>query len=145
MTTHSLLRAVGALACTAGLAFAAAALADIPCPGDVNGDGKVTQFDADLVIVAFGTDGSAVPGSDLNGDGVVNIDDFLLVSANFGNDCCPGDVNFDGVVDFDDFLLLSADFGGPGTFPGTDINNDGVVDAIDFNILSANFGNNCHG
>jgi hypothetical protein len=138
------LRASAGVACAAALIMATPAIADIPCPGDVNGDGKVTQLDLDLVNAAFGTDGSGVPGSDLNGDGIVDAADLVIVLSNFGRDCCPGDVNFDGIVDGTDQVLVLSDFGSAGTFPGTDINNDGIVDGDDLAIVLENFGANCH-
>ncbi|MHC4083034.1 MAG: GC-type dockerin domain-anchored protein [Planctomycetota bacterium] len=57
----------------------------IPCPGDINGDGAVDVNDFIQILVAWGP----CPGcpADINGDGVVNVQDFLALLARWGP--CP--------------------------------------------------------
>ena len=57
-----------------------------PCPGDVNGDGKVNFSDLMAVLCDFGLTGVNLP-ADLNGDGVVNFFDLNTVLKNFGAVC----------------------------------------------------------
>lgn len=57
-----------------------------PCPGDVNGDGKVDFHDLMRVLDAFGDQGANIP-EDLNSDGVVDFTDLNRVLTNFGAIC----------------------------------------------------------
>lgn len=57
-----------------------------PCPGDVNGDGKVNFHDLMLVLDAFGLSSTGL-AEDLNSDGIVNFLDLNLVLNNFGTVC----------------------------------------------------------
>ena len=57
---------------------------DVPCPGDLNGDGLVNGADLGLLLVAWGTED---PAADLSGDGPVDGADLGLMLAAFGD--CP--------------------------------------------------------
>ena len=55
---------------------------DPACSGDLDDDGQVDAGDLGLLIGAWDTDGSTVPGSDIDGDGQVDAGDLgLLVGA----------------------------------------------------------------
>lgn len=56
----------------------------LPCPGDLNGDGKVDGGDLGLMLGAWGT---SDPAADLNGDGKVDGGDLGLLLGLFGD--CP--------------------------------------------------------
>jgi hypothetical protein len=66
--------------------FARAAVSDIDCPGDTNGDNVVNFTDLNAVLSTFGQVGSGIAG-DVNGDGVVNFTDLNEVLSNFGAEC----------------------------------------------------------
>ena len=55
------------------------------CPGDLDGDGAVSNADVSLLLMNFGL---AMPGdpNDIDGDGAVNNADLSLMLLNFG-DC----------------------------------------------------------
>ncbi len=57
------------------------------CSGDLSKDGIVDATDLGLLIAAWNTDGTVVPGSDLNGDGLVNSADLGLLIGAWG--LCP--------------------------------------------------------
>ncbi len=59
----------------------------VTIPGDVNGDGSVSIYDA----ITFAWSFNSLPGSsswnanaDINGDNVVDVFDAILLSGNFG-------------------------------------------------------------
>ena len=55
---------------------------ELPCAGDLTGEGGVNAADLGILIAVWGTDGLIVEGSDINGDGVVNAADLgLLIGA----------------------------------------------------------------
>jgi len=59
----------------------------VPCPGDISGNGFVTGVDLALLLSAWGTSGTKVPGSDINEDGEVNGADLAAILSGWGP--CP--------------------------------------------------------
>ena len=57
------------------------------CPGDVTNDGEVDAADLGILLAVFGTDGSAVEGTDLNDDSAVDASDLGLLLGYWG--LCP--------------------------------------------------------
>lgn len=57
----------------------------VPCPGDLNNDGRVDGRDLSVLLSNFGT-GS---GGDLNCDGLTTGQDLSVFLSNFGNICSP--------------------------------------------------------
>ena len=57
-----------------------------PIPGDVTGDGSVTQDDIDIILANWGLQGDDLASfdGDLNGDGVVDGDDLLIAMGHLG-------------------------------------------------------------
>ncbi|NLF30139.1 MAG: beta-propeller fold lactonase family protein [Planctomycetes bacterium] len=78
---------------------------------DLNGDGRITDTDADVLI----DDILKVVRGDANADGSVDLDDFVALKQNFGimagATWVMADSNGDGRVDLDDFVLLKQNFG----------------------------------
>jgi len=61
---------------------------DLPCGGDVNGDGDVNLTDLSIVLAHFGTlSGMELADGDLNCDGAVNLSDLSILLARFGASC----------------------------------------------------------
>jgi hypothetical protein len=61
------------------------ATADLPLPGDANGDGVVDNADLAIVVANYGTtSGATVTQGDLDGNGRVNLRDVLVVKSHFG-------------------------------------------------------------
>lgn len=61
---------------------------DVPCPGDVNGDGVVDLADFNILAVNFGIGPGAIRSQgDLNDDGFVDLADFNILAVNFGTSC----------------------------------------------------------
>ena len=56
----------------------------ITCISDLNNDKVVNGGDVGLLISAWGTDGSSVPGSDADGDGTVGGADLTYVLSRWG-------------------------------------------------------------
>ncbi|MCP4835893.1 MAG: S8 family serine peptidase [Phycisphaera sp.] len=54
------------------------------CVGDLNNDKTVNAGDVGLLVSAWGTDGSSVPGSDADGDGMVGGADLAYVLGHWG-------------------------------------------------------------
>jgi len=98
-------------------------------PGDLDGDGRVTQQDRDEFISLL----SAVDGSSNDDDALVNgevvLDGF---SANFG----VGDLTQDGVVNSEDLALIIPD---PPPCP-PDLDGDGNVGSADLGLLLGSWG-----
>lgn len=61
---------------------------EVPCPGDLNGDGLRGAADILILLGAFGCD-AACGDPDLNGDGLVGASDILMALSNFGLACTP--------------------------------------------------------
>lgn len=63
----------------------------VPCPADVNGDGKLSLLDVFALARALGSkpgDSRWNPAADLNGDGVVNWGDFWILLQSFHDPAC---------------------------------------------------------
>ncbi len=58
-----------------------------PCPGDINGDGRVNTADLTQLLGNFGHAVTPNTGGDLNGDGFVNTADLTALLGNFGRVC----------------------------------------------------------
>ena len=61
-----------------------------PCPGDLDGDGRVTVADLFIVISHFGqtpVDAEWDPRADANKDDMVSFEDLTEVISNFGKEC----------------------------------------------------------
>ncbi len=81
-------------------------------PGDVNGDGLVTQADVDLVSGVLGMrygDPGFDARADLDGDGIVTFADLGLVLSSLR----LGDFNRDGFVRLEDYVEFEVCLGGP--------------------------------
>jgi hypothetical protein len=117
----------------------------VPIPGDVNGDGRVSLADAILLSTVYGFVGDPIwdPRADLNGDGIIDILDMGIWAANYGTPGPQGDVNSDGIVDMFDGYIIESVFGsqGPAGFnPYADFDDDGVIGIPDAVILAINYG-----
>ena len=72
--------------------------ADLPCPGDLDGDGSVAAQDLSLLLSFWGACppfGEPCP-ADLDGNGLVDAFDMTMLAANWGT--CPVDVEFRQVL-----------------------------------------------
>lgn len=66
------------------VALALTAPGHAQCPGDITGDDLVNGPDLSLVLAAWASDGTHVPGSDVNQDGIVNEADLAFVLGAWG-------------------------------------------------------------
>lgn len=122
--------------------------------GDVNGDGRVTQADLDILNSAYGSsryDANYKATADFNNDGAVNFFDLTYLGARMGNGVVTvslvplgGDCNGDKTVNFSDLTKTSSIIGsktGDALYEqGCDFNLDGFIDKYDIDILNANYG-----
>ena len=133
---------------------------------DLNGDGKITTVDEDIVWDNRGRISSDVLKGDINGDWVVNDLDIDILEAFWGESYAQADLNGDGIVGSSDSATVLGSYGDThgqqrtgdvdgdcaltdmdldlikaawGTdFEPTDLNADGTVNALDLSIyLSA--------
>ena len=117
--------------------------------GDVNGDGKVTKDDAELVQEYDAGTGSLTDDekkrADVNGDGDVDAGDSVMISQLLLKE--TGDINGDKKIDEEDALLILKHDSGISSLTKeqekrADLNNDGVVDAGDAVIILRIINNN---
>ena len=114
--------------------------------GDVNGDGKVTKDDAELVQEYDAGTGSLTDDekkrADVNGDGVIDSGDAVkILNMIIDKNAVFGDVNGDGKVDKNDVKLVQKYDAGTGSLTDdekkrADVNGDGDVDAGDSVMIS---------
>ncbi len=91
--------------------------ADVPCPGDCNGDGMVVINDLiTCVNIALGNDPvTTCPACDANGDGMVTINELILaVNAAFLPECPSGPVCGNGQMEIGEECDDGNTFGGDG-------------------------------
>ena len=106
--------------------------------GDVDGNLKVDHIDA---LLTRGARGTTFAQYDLNGDGRVTAADEDIVWAQRGriySDVLKGDINGDWVVDDRDIDLLEAFWGE--SYAQSDLDGDGIVGSTDSSIVLGNFG-----
>lgn len=117
--------------------------------GDVNGDGKLTQEDVNLVQNYDAGTGSLTDDekkrADVNGDGDVDAGDSVMISQLLLKE--TGDINGDKKIDEEDALLILKHDSGISSLTKeqekrADLNNDGVVDAGDAVIILRIINNN---
>lgn len=117
--------------------------------GDVNGDGKLTQEDVNLVQNYDAGIGSLTDAekkrADVNEDGNVDAGDSVMISQLLLKE--TGDINGDKKIDEEDALLILKHDSGISSLTEeqekrTDLNNDGVVDAGDAVIILRIINNN---
>lgn len=117
--------------------------------GDVNGDGKLTQEDVDLIKNYDAGTGSLTDDekkrADVNGDGDVDAGDSVMISQLLLKE--TGDINGDKKIDEEDALLILKHDSGISSLTEeqekrADLNNDGVVDAGDAVIILRIINNN---
>lgn len=117
--------------------------------GDVNGDGKLTQEDVDLVQNYSAGIGSLTDAekkrADVTGNGVIDSGDSIMISQLLLKE--TGDINGDKKIDEEDALLILKHDSGISSLTKeqekrADLNNDGVVDASDAVIILRIINNN---
>lgn len=114
--------------------------------GDVNGDGKVTKDDAELVQEYDAGTGSLTDDekkrADVNGDGVIDSGDAVkILNMIIDKNAVFGDVNGDGKLTHEDVDLIKNYDYGIGSLTDAekkraDVNEDGNVDAGDSVMIS---------
>ena len=62
-------------------------LATMPCPGDLNGDGRTDLADLGILLADFGCTAPGPCAGDLDGDGDTDLADLGILLADFG--CTP--------------------------------------------------------
>lgn len=131
-----------------------ASVATVKVEGDVNGDGRVTQTDLDLLNSGYGSsrgDAKYLASADFNNDGAINFFDLTFLAQRMGNGVVTtslvplgGDCNADNTVNFSDLTRIAQIYGsklGDSLYhQGCDFNLDGFIDKYDMDILNANYG-----
>ena len=117
--------------------------------GDVNGDGKLTQEDVDLIKKYDAGTGTLTDDekkrADVNGNGDIDVNDSLMISQLLLKE--TGDINGDKKIDEEDALLILKHDSGISSLTKeqekrADLNNDGDVDASDAVIILRIINNN---
>jgi hypothetical protein len=70
--------------------FTVTITADVPCPGDITGDGRVNALDLVQLKAAYFSNPSSAnwnPNADLDGSGMVNALDLVILKQNYFNVC----------------------------------------------------------
>lgn len=117
--------------------------------GDVNGDGKLTQEDVDLIkkydAGTVSLTDAEKKRADVNGNGDIDVNDSLMISQLLLKE--TGDINGDKKIDEEDALLILKHDSGISSLTKdqekrADLNNDGKVNAGDAVIILRIINNN---